>query len=1116
MSTDNRNTDLVHRFIRLPLEQRKMFLEKLASKGSSLAQLPIPQTRGEFEQLPLSYAQQRQWFLWKLDPDSAVYNISTALRFKGELDRPALQRAFDTLLARHDALRTTFRQHGEQVVQVVHTDQSLAVAHERLSGAGERALREQVEREASQGFDLEAGPLLRVKLLELDTQEHVLVLVLHHIIADGWSMPLMVEELVQLYAAYREGGDVQLPTLPIQYADYAIWQRSWMEAGEQARQLAYWRAQLGGEAPVLELPTDRPRPTVSSLKGERLAIDLDEQQAQALKQFAQQQGVTPFMLLLASFQILLHRYSGQSDVRVGVPVANRNRVETERLVGLFVNTQVLRAEFDLQMTFSEFLGQVKQRVVEAQAHQELPFEQLVEALQPERSLNHSPLFQVMYNHQTQARGEQRSLPGLQLDAVAWDNHTAKFDLTLETFEHQAGIGAALIYATDLFDAATAQTMALHWQNLLTAIIRQPGQRIAELALLDAAEHQQIVSGWNATQASFPDEHCIHQLFEAQVVKTPDAPALISGEQTLSYSELNRRANQLAHKLREHGVGPDVLVGIAMQRSPEMVVGLLAILKAGGAYVPLDPEYPQDRLEYMLEDSQAILLLSETGLIARMPGQFQSRTLLVDQLALDGYPDTDLACVTSAGNLINCIYTSGSTGKPKGVQVEHRSVAALIGWSLSVYSQADLCGVLFSTSICFDLSVWELFVTLSAGGYAVLAANALELPQLAARDRVRLVNTVPSAIRQLCESGSIPPSVKTINLAGEALKQSLVDDLYRLEHVSAVYDLYGPTEDTTYSTFTLRVAGGKASIGRPLDNGAAYVLGSALQPVPVGAVGELYLTGAGLARGYLHRPGLSAERFVPNPFDEQGGGRIYRTGDLARYRRDGVLEYVGRVDHQVKVRGFRIELGEIEARLQQQEAVREAVVMAVDGPGGQQLAAYVVPATAAKVDDAAALPALRESLRVALRKHLPEYMVPAYFMLLEQLPLTPNGKLDRKLLPRPDAGQLREAHVPPVTPLEQQVAAIWASVLEVGQVGLSDNFFSLGGHSLIATQVTSRIQEQAGLPVSLKALFENPVLGDYCASLEQLTPLADPLQSELAKSLEALKRLSTEEIEKLVS
>ncbi|MFF7061854.1 amino acid adenylation domain-containing protein [Pseudomonas sp. NPDC008258] len=1114
MSTDNRNTDLVHRFIRLPLEQRKLFLDKLASKGSSLAQLPIPQTRGEFEQLPLSYAQQRQWFLWKLDPDSAVYNISSALRFKGELDRPALQRAFDTLLARHDALRTTFSQQGERVVQVVHAAPPLAVAHERLNGTGEQALRQQVEHEASLGFDLEAGPLLRVKLLELDAQEHVLVLVLHHIIADGWSMPLMVEELVHLYAAYREGGDAQLPTLPIQYADYAIWQRSWMEAGEQARQLAYWRAQLGGEAPVLELPTDRPRPTVSSLKGERLAIDLDQQQAQALKQFAQQQGVTPFMLLLASFQILLHRYSGQSDIRVGVPVANRNRVETERLVGLFVNTQVLRAEFDIQMTFSDFLGQVKQRVVEAQAHQDLPFEQLVEALQPERSLNHSPLFQVMYNHQTQARGEQRSLPGLQVDAVAWDNHTAKFDLTLETFEHEAGIGAALIYATDLFDSATVKTLVRHWQNLLSAIIRQPDQRIADLALLDAAEQQQIVSGWNATQASFPDEHSVHQLFEAQVKKTPEAPALIVGEQALSYGELNRRANRLAHKLREQGVGPDVLVGIAMQRSQELVVGLLAILKAGGAYVPLDPEYPQDRLEYMLEDSQAILLLSETSLVSRMPGQFQSRTLLIDQLALEGYPDTDLACVTSARNLIYCIYTSGSTGKPKGVQIEHRSVAALIGWSLSVYSQADLCGVLFSTSICFDLSVWELFVTLSAGGYAVLAANALELPLLAARDRVRLINTVPSAIKQLGESGSIPPSVKTINLCGEALKQSIVDDLYRLEHVSDVYDLYGPSEDTTYSTCTLRAAGGKANIGRPLDNSAAYVLSGSLQPVPVGAVGELYLAGAGLARGYLKRPGLSAERFIPNPFDEQGG-RIYRTGDLARYRLDGVLEYVGRVDHQVKVRGFRIELGEIEVRLQQ-EAVREAVVVAVDGAGGQYLVAYVVPADAGVMGDTAAQSALQEHLRAALRKNLPEYMVPSSLVLLDRFPLTPNGKLDRKALPRPDQAPLEASHVAPTTPLQQQVAEIWADVLKIDRVGLNDNFFFLGGHSLIATQVTSRIQEQVGLAVSLKALFENPVLGDYCAQLEQLSPQADPLQSELAKSLEALKRLSTEEIEKLVS
>lgn len=1114
MSTDTRNTDLVHRFIRLPLEQRKLFLEKLASKGSSLAQLPIAQVCGDFEQLPLSYAQQRQWFLWKLDPDSAVYNISSALRFKGKLDLVALQHAFDGLLARHDALRTTFHQQGEQVQQVVHPRLVLPVTPETLVTPGEEALREQVEREARQGFDLEHGPLLRVRLLALDAHEHVLVLTVHHIIADGWSMPLMVEELVRLYEACSQGREAQLPTLPIQYADYAIWQRSWMEAGEQARQLAYWTRQLGGEDPLLEMPLDRPRPTVSSLRGARLAIDLPADQARALKRFAQQRGVTLFMLLLASFQVLLHRYSGQADIRVGVPVANRNRVETERLVGLFVNTQVLRAEFDLQLTFADFLGQVRQRVVEAQAHQDLPFEQLVEALQPERSLNHSPLFQVMYNHQTQARGEHHTLPGLEVSAVAWDNHTAKFDLTLETFEHETGIGAALVYATDLFDAATARTLARHWQNLLHAVVEQPNQRIAELALLDDSEHQQIIAGWNATQASYPDASCIHQLFEAQVARTPDAPALIFGEQTLSYAELNCRANQLAHRLREQGVGPDVLVGIAMQRNLEMVVGLLAILKAGGAYVPLDPEYPQDRLEYMLEDSQAILVLSQTSLSERMPEQFRSRTLLLDQLPLDAYPDTDLACMNSPRNLIYCIYTSGSTGKPKGVQVEHRSVAALVGWSLSVYDQADLCGVLFSTSICFDLSVWELFVTLSAGGYAVLAANALELPNLAAKDRVRLVNTVPSAIRQLSETGNIPASVNTINLCGEALKQALVDDLYRLAHVRAVYDLYGPSEDTTYSTCTLRLAGGKANIGRPLHNSAAYVLSGALQPVPVGAVGELYLAGAGLARGYLKRPGLSAERFIPNPFDAHGG-RIYRTGDLARYRPDGMLEYVGRVDHQVKVRGFRIELGEIEVRLQQQ-AVREAVVMAVDGPGGQHLVAYAVPDEPGVMADAAAQAALRDQLRSALRRQLPEYMVPSYLVLLSKLPLTPNGKLDRKALPRPDLALAEEAHVPPRTPLQQQVAAIWADVLKVDRVGLGDNFFLLGGHSLIATQVTSRVQEQLGLAVSLKALFETPDLGGYCTQLEQLTPQADPVQNQLAKSLEALKRLTTEEIEKLVS
>jgi non-ribosomal peptide synthase domain TIGR01720/amino acid adenylation domain len=1071
MQTDNRNMELVKRFIGLPLPQRKLFLEKLASKGMSLAQLPIPQSRGDFDQVPLSFAQQRQWFLWQLEPQSSAYNIPAALKFTGALDIAALQRSFESLIARHETLRTTFRLEGEQTVQVIHPHMPFELVVEAVEATAPSGVCASLEDEAQQPFDLEHGPLMRARLLQLGAQEHVLTLTLHHIVADGWSLPVMVDDLVRLYEGYSQGRDVLLPTLAIQYADYAIWQRAWMQAGEQDRQLAYWKEQLGDQQPVLELPTDRPRPAVYSQQGARLEIPLGGELVGSLKQLAQQQGVTPFMLLLASFQTLLHRYSGQADIRVGVPIANRNRAETERLAGFFVNTQVLRAEFELSTTFTELLEQVRKRALGAQAHQDLPFEQLVEALQPERSLSHSPLFQVMYNHQTETKkGEGRNLPGLVMEEIASDSHVAKFDLALDTFEHEAGISVALTYATDLFDTATVERMAGHWLNLLVSIAGQPHQPVAGLAMLSPHEQQLVIKDWNSTQADYPAERSLHQLFEAQVKVSPDAPALLFGEQVLSYTALNQRANQLAHRLREQGVGPDVLVGIAMERSPEMVVGLLAILKAGGAYLPLDPEYPQDRIEYMLEDSQSILLLSQSHLLARMPEAFHARTLLLDQLSLEGYPVTDPVCMTEPGNLAYSIYTSGSTGKPKGVLIEHRNVTALIGWALTVYSQQDLCGVLASTSICFDLSVWELFVTLSAGGYAVLAANALELPHLAAKDRVRLVNTVPSAIKMLLETGELPATVRTINLAGEALKQSLVDELYATGHVQQVYDLYGPSEDTTYSTFTLRCANGRANIGRPIANSAVYLLSEAVAPVPVGVNGELYMAGAGLARGYLGRPGLTAERFIPDPFDEQGGGRMYRTGDLARYQDNGLIEYAGRIDHQVKIRGFRIELGEIESRLQAQEAVREAVLLAQDGPTGKQLVGYVVPADETVMATLARQSALRDALRGQLKQTLPEYMVPAQLVFLEALPLTPNGKLDRKALPQPDISLFQVEYLEPRTELERDIAAVWAGVLKLDKVGLTDNFFELGGDSIISLQVVSRAR-QAGIHFTPKQLFQ---------------------------------------------
>ncbi|WP_437884672.1 condensation domain-containing protein, partial [Pseudomonas sp. LRF_L74] len=596
-----------------------------------------------------------------LEPESTAYNMPTALRFKGPLDIDALRSSFESLIARHETLRTTFCQEDEQAVQVIHPAVPFELVVEGLQVSADidlnHVLKTEVEAEVQRAFDLEQGPLLRVKLLRLSEEDHVLVLTLHHIVSDGWSMPIMIDELVQLYEGYRVGEVVSLPELSIQYADYAIWQRQWMEAGERERQLVYWKEQLGDEQPVLELPLDRPRPSVQSYAGANLEITLDEPLAHSLKQLAKEQGSTLFMLLLASFQTLLHRYSGQSDIRVGVPIANRNRVETERLIGFFVNTQVLKAEFDLNTTFSALLKQVQQAALDAQAHQDLPFEQLVEALQPERSLSHSPLFQVMYNHQSQVRGNSQALSGLTVESLFTEQSTAKFDLTLDTYEYANGIGASLCYATDLFDKASIERLSGHWINLLNGIVKAPQQWVSELPLLSEQEHQQIVCDWNRTRASYPNDQCIHQLIEAQADKTPNAIAVVFDNQELTYQQLNGKANQLAHKLREQGVGPDVLVGIAVERSLEMVVGLLGVLKAGGAYVPLDPEYPEDRLAYMMEDSGIALLLTQAHLQAQLPIPDHVHCLMLDE-GLKGYSDTNPINLTQPDNLAYVIYTSG--------------------------------------------------------------------------------------------------------------------------------------------------------------------------------------------------------------------------------------------------------------------------------------------------------------------------------------------------------------------------------------------------------------------------------------------------------------------------
>ncbi|WP_223432480.1 non-ribosomal peptide synthase/polyketide synthase [Pseudomonas sp. GL-B-26] len=1070
---------LARRFIGLPLEKRQMFLAALQKEGVDFARFPIPAGVEAEDRQALSYAQQRMWFLWQLDPQSGAYNLPGAVRLTGCLSLSALEQAFASLIERHETLRTVFQRQADDTLlqvpasapQVIdQVDFSALPATER-----ERSVAQAAEQQSVLPFDLETGPLLRVTLLKLAEQEHVLLLTLHHIVSDGWSMNVLIDEFIRCYDAFEAGAQPQLTPLPIQYSDYSLWQRRWLEAGEQARQLDYWQAQLGDEHPVLELPTDHPRPAMPSYRGTRYEFAVDAQLAEQLRATAQKHNITLFMLLLGAFNALLHRYTGQTDIRVGVPIANRNRAEIEGLIGFFVNTQVLRTQLDGQTRVGDLLRAIKETALGAQAHQDLPFERLVEALKLERSLSHTPLFQVMYNHQPQVAdiSTVSTASGLALGVIEWEGRTTQFDLTLDTYEKGGKLHAALTYANDLFDATTIARMAQHWTHLLQGMVSDSQQRISDLPLLENAEYQRIVHDWNRADESFPQDLCIHELISQQVVANPNALAVTFATKQLTYSELDNRANRLAHKLIELGVGPEVRVGVAMQRSDNLLVALLAVLKAGGAYVPLDPDYPAERVAYMLEDSRALVLLTEQAVAATLNVPADTQVLLMDDTEWAAYPSSAPMTRVTPDNLAYVIYTSGSTGKPKGVAIAHRNVLALIDWSKSVYSREDIQGVLASTSVCFDLSVWEMFVTLANGGSLIIARNALELPQLPARDQVRLINTVPSAINALQRDGQIPPSVRIINLAGEPLKQSLVEALYQQSTVEHVYDLYGPSEDTTYSTWTRREAAGRANIGRPLKHTASYLLDAELQPVPQGVSAELYLAGAGITRGYLARPGMTAEKYVPNPFSSNGE-RLYRTGDLTRYQADGTLQYVGRIDHQVKVRGFRIELGEIEARLLQQDTVRELAVLAQDGVNGQQLVAYIVPTDPSLLDDIDAQATQRETLKAALRQHLPDYMVPAFLLFLEQLPLTPNGKLDRKALPAIDGSQQQREHVTPRTAMEKSLAAIWQDVLAIENVGLEDNFFELGGDSIVSMQVVSRAR-QAGIVLSPKDLFQHQTI-----------------------------------------
>ncbi|MFO0760704.1 MAG: amino acid adenylation domain-containing protein [Byssovorax sp.] len=1044
-------------------------------RGGGSRQLPPLEHEAVEGPRPLSFAQERLWFLDQLAPGDTSYTIPLGMQLGGSVDRDALKGALTELCRRHEALRTVFVSVDGKPAQVIRPAEEVALPFTSLMGLpeGERfeAARKLSAGETNRPFDLEKGPLFRARLVELDHTVHLLLLTMHHIVSDGWSLGIIQREVAALYEAFRKDEPSPLPELPIQYADYAAWQRRWLDGDLLEEQLGYWKEALGGAPQALDLPGDRPRPAVPTYRGGRKAFALTPETSESLIALAQRENVTLFMLLCAAFEVLLHRITGQDDLVIGSPIAGRTAAATEGLVGFFVNTLVLRARFPEEVTFTSLLAQVRETCLGAYAHQDVPFERLVAELSPERDPSRTPLFQVMFLLQNVAResagreGAGREGPSGARRGVTIESGVTKFDLTLMMTEGRKHIGGAFEFALDLFDAPTIDRLTESFVTLLDGIARSPSIPVGDLPILPAAEEALLVE-WNATELDFPREACLHELVEAQADATPDAVALVDGHDRITYGELERQSNRLAHALRARGVGPDVLVGVCVRRSAAMVIALLATLKAGGAYVPLDPTYPTARLGQILEDAAARVVLTESAVESVLPEHEAARILLDrDAAALAAEPDARLPKLASSRDLAYVLFTSGSTGRPKGVAIEHHSAVCLITWAKSVYGPADRAGVLLATSICFDLSVFELFLPLSSGGKLIVAENALALPGLPAAGEVTLVNTVPTAIAELVRTGGIPASVRVVCLAGEPLAMSLVSQVYAQPTIERVYNLYGPTEDTTYSTFTLVPNGAPVTVGRPIGNGKAYILDARRRPVPIGVPGEIYLGGEGLARGYLGRPDLTAERFVPDPF--HAGERLYRTSDLGRFRTDGEIEYLGRIDHQVKVRGFRIELGEVELVMLRHSTVKEAVAVArEDAPGNKRLVAYVVASEGAQIDVTA--------LRAFVAERLPDFMVPQVFVALEKMPLTANGKIDRKALPAPELGDsLSRVYVAPRNPVEEALVGMFAAVLKIPaeQIGVHHGFFELGGHSLLATQVMAKIRTSFGVELLLRTMFE---------------------------------------------
>ncbi len=1132
-------------------EKRALLERMLEKQGVNLGQtiiLPQDRTTNTF---PLSFSQQRLWFLEQFEPGSPVYNIPCAVKMTGTLNVDALEKSLNAIIKRHEVLRTTFATESEQPIQVIAPALTLPLELVDLRKTPEpekQALSMRLAVESAQKpFDLSQGPLWRSTLVQFQGDEHLLLLTMHHIVSDGWSLGVLLHEIRAFYESFIHGKVAALPKLSVQYADFACWQRKWMQGEVLAAQLSFWKKQLSGSPPALELITDYPRPAAQTYNGSLQSFKWSVQLLNSLNELARQENATLFMVLLAAFHVLLYRYSGQDDINIGIPIANRNRAETEPLIGFFINTLVMRGDLSGKPTFLEFLARIREATLGAFAHQDLPFEILMEEMHAQRDMSHTPFFQEMFvlnNAPIQAL----ELPGLKLTPVEIDNRTSKFDLVLSMMEEKDGLNGKMEFNTDLFRPSSIERMVLHLQNLVEAIVVDPRRRLNNLRMMGSSERQQVLVEWNSTSTTASANNCLHELLSQQAEKAPDSVAVVLDKEKLTYGELDRRANQLAHHLQRLGVRPEVSVGVCLERSVEMIVSLLGILKAGGVYIPMDPAFPRERLHYMLEDANVSVLITQQSRISDFVSRIsensdqsfpirnpQSEIRNLKVLCIDSdseiitreSPDA-VACQVFPDNLAYVIYTSGSTGQPKGVLVSRRTIADHCIDMQRHYQLTPNDKVLQFAAANFDASLEQILTTLMTGATLVLRGPEIwatsEFHKIMLEYGLTVINPPTAYWHQLAQEWAESPELvpnplpRLVIAGGDQMLPEAVNH-WRQTPLQSVplLNAYGPTETViTATTFPVHMIfaqaeiGQRISIGRPLANRKAYILDREGNPVPVGVPGELHLGGNRIARGYLNRAELTAEKFIPDCFSGEAGVRLYKTGDLARYLADGNIEFLGRVDQQVKIRGFRIELGEIESALSQHADVRQAVVLArEDEPGEKRLVAYIVLEEGTRVSTT--------DLRNYLKDKLPEYMVPAALVVMEQMPVNAVGKIDRNALPAPEHEDISAAEdfVGPRTTIEQTLADIVVDVLKLERVGVHDNFFDLGGHSMMATRVISRLRQIFQVDIPLRSLFEAPTIEGLALSIAKMQAAQED-QDQMNQLLAEIEQLSEADAAELLN